>query len=101
MSDRKKGQRDLDWTDIAIDTWFLGAEAWTVVALRTARLARGGLEGHAEARLMVSEKVDSLIELGAHATTGSLGSTPKAVAGSLVSHYLHAVRANRKRLLES
>jgi hypothetical protein len=87
------------WSEIALDSWLLGAEAWTVMALRTARLMQGGSEGCVEAKLMVNEKVDSCLELGAHAAAGRLGNTPKAVTGSVVSHYLGAVRANRKRLL--
>lgn len=90
---------DKGWSEIALDSWLLGAESWAVMALRTARLAQGGFDGCVEAKLMVDEKVDSCLVLGADAAAGRLGSTPKAVAGSVVSHYLSAVRANRRRLL--
>lgn len=89
---------DKDWATIALDTWRLGAEAWLVVGLRTARLAGGGPTACSEARLMLTEKVDSGIALGTALLAGQLGDTPQALVGNTVSHYLKGVRANRKRL---
>ena len=90
--------KDRSWTEIAFDSWQLGAEAWLVVGLRSARLLAGGEEACREARLMVSEKVDSSHLLAAALLGGELGTTPKAVCGNTVAHYLAGVRASRKRL---
>lgn len=90
--------RQASWAQIAFDSWLLGAEACAVVGLRTWRLAGGGAEACSEARLMVVEKIDSGIELTTALVAGQLGTTPKAVVGSTVSHYLAGVRANRRRL---
>lgn len=86
------------WQEIALDSWALGAEAMLVIGLRTVRIAGGGNEGCQEAKLMVTEKVDSTVALGSALLVGDLGDTPKAVIGNTVSHYLSGVRANRKRL---
>ena len=86
------------WPQIAFDSWALSAEAWLVVGLRAARLAEGGPAGCNEARLMITEKIDSGLELGTALVTGQLGTNPKQILGSSVSYYLAGVRANRKRL---
>jgi len=86
------------WTQIAIDSWFLGAEACAVVGLRSLRLVSGGPEACSEARLMITEKIECGIELSVGLMAGRLGSTPKAVVGRCVTHYLEGVRANRIRL---
>lgn len=86
------------WAQIALDGWLLGAEACAVFGLRAWRLAGGGAEACSEARLMVVEKIDSTIALTTALVTGQLGTTPRAVVGSTVSHYLAGVRANRRRL---
>jgi hypothetical protein len=86
------------WPEITLDAWLLGAEASMVVGLRSVRLLRGGPAACSEARLMVSEKVASSVELAGALAAGELGSSPKSVIGGTVSHYLKGVRANRKRL---
>ena len=81
------------------DCWLLGAEASLVLPMRLARLARGGAAAKAEARLMVSEKVEAHSALLRDFRQGRLG---KGVAGNTagaVRHYLVLVRANRKRLM--
>ena len=87
--------------DIAIPSfrWLLGAEASLVVPLRLARLARGGSAGKAEARLMVSEKVEAHGALLRDLGQGRLGLDPLSVSAGAVKHYLVRVRANRKRLM--
>lgn len=87
-----------DWPAIAMDMWLLGADACLVIGLRCARLASGGTAACDEARLMVTEKIDSSIALGAALVSGGLGHNPKAVLGATISHYRRGVSANRKRL---
>lgn len=69
----------------------LAIEANGVMVLRLLRLSEGGKEAWSEAELMVSEKVDALIEAG-----GSLcgGGSPSMVIGRYREH----VAANAKRL---
>lgn len=90
---------DRNWPDIALDAWLLAGEAWMVVGLRCARLAGGGPEAGREARLMVTEKIDSAAALTGALLTGKLGYTPRAVIGSTIAHYRKGVSANRRRLM--
>lgn len=86
------------WLDVAADCWLLGAESSLVVPLRLARLARGGGGALAEARLMVSEKIEAHGALLRDLARGRHGPGAAGVAGGVVTHYLKRVRANRKRL---
>ena len=61
---------------LATDCWLLGAEASLVLPLRLARLARGGAAAKAEARLMVSEKVEAHGALLRDLGRGRLGKSP-------------------------
>jgi hypothetical protein len=83
---------------LAFDSWMLGAEAASVIAMRTARLAMGGAAAQAEAQRMVSEKALAAFALGADLASGKLGSTPETIARRTVAHYGKRVRANRRRL---
>lgn len=87
-----------DWFDIAGEAWLLWAESCVVVGLRASRLARGGSESCAEARLMVTEKIESTAKLGTALAQGRMGSRPAAIAAGTLSHYRALVGANRKRL---
>jgi len=69
-----------------------------VIGLRTLKLAAGGAAGDAEARRMVSEKIDAGVALQTLALTGGLGFTPQAAAAKTLTHYRRKVRANRRRL---
>ena len=69
----------------------LAIESSNVVGLRMMRMAFGGQDARREAELMVSEKVDALVE-----AAGSLcgGATPAMV----VDRYREHVAANASRL---
>ena len=84
---------------MAADCWLLGAEASLVVPLRLARLARGGAPARAEAKLMLSEKIEAHGALLRGLAQGKLGKGPAGITAGAVRHYLVAVRANRKRLM--
>ena len=88
-----------NWLGVAADFWLLGAEASLVLPLRLARLARGGAAAKAEARLMVSEKVEAHGALLRDMAAGRLGKGAGGITGGAVRHYLVHVRANRKRLM--
>ena len=86
------------WLTAGFDMWMLGAEAASVMALRTARIAAGGAAGAAEAELMVTEKVRAAIELQTRLMTGALGVTPLGATQGTLKHYRRKVAANKRRL---
>jgi hypothetical protein len=86
------------WIGVGLSAWSLGLEASAVIGLRTMKIAAGGAAAQAEARRMVSEKVDAGLTLQTMALTGGLGFTPHAAAAKTLAHYRRKVRANRRRL---
>jgi hypothetical protein len=88
------GSRD-DGPEQACFPWFASAmlayESLEVVRLRLAKLAIGGDAADHEACLMVSEKIDALLEAGASAMAG-------ATPGSIIDRYREHVAANTRRL---
>lgn len=93
-----KRTRSNPWLGIGMDAWRLGLEASTVVGLRSLKIARGGPAAEAEAKRMVSEKVDAGLALQTLALTGGLGATPAKASARTLAHYRRKVRANRRRL---
>ena len=86
------------WLRLGWDAWALSLEASTVMGLRTMKIAAGGPAADAEARRMVSEKVEAAAALQTLAMTGALGFTAPRIAGKTMAHYRRKVRANRRRL---
>jgi len=86
------------WFSIGWNAMTLGAEAATVIGLRTMKLAIGGPGADAEATRMVAEKVQAAWALQALAMTGGLGFTAPGVTAKTLAHYRRRVRANRRRL---
>ena len=86
------------WLTAGFDMWMLGANAASVMALRTARIAAGGAAGATEAELMVTEKVRAAIELQTRVMTGTLGMTPLGATQRTLKHYRRKVAANKRRL---
>ena len=86
------------WLGVGISAWSLGMEASSVIGLRTMKIAAGGAAAEAEARRMVSEKVDAGFALQSLALTGGLGLTAHGAAAKILGHYRRKVRANRRRL---
>jgi len=81
-----------------MSAWSLGVEASAVIGLRTMKIAAGGAAGEAEARRMVTEKIDAGMALQTLALTGGLGFTPHGATAKALAHYRRKVRANRRRL---
>jgi hypothetical protein len=75
--------------------WFAAAmlafESCEVMGLRLAKLAGGDLAADDEARLMMSEKVDAMVEAGASLMAG-------ASAADVIGRYREHVAANARRL---
>jgi hypothetical protein len=88
------------WLSLGFNTWALGIEASSVIALRTLKILSGGAAGEAEARRMVDEKVQAGLALQSIALTGGLGLTAHGAATKAVAHYRRKVRANRRRLMK-
>lgn len=86
------------WLRLGFDAWALGAEAATVMTLRSMKIAAGGAAADAEAQRMVSEKVEAAQALGVLALTGALGFTAPGVVDKSIKHYRRKVKANRRRL---
>jgi hypothetical protein len=87
------------WFAIAQDATRLSIEAQRVVALRLARLARGGKTGRAEAHRMVAEKVEALAQVQVAVATGVLsGQEAPALTRKAIGIYGRRVRSNRRRL---
>jgi hypothetical protein len=79
------------WTKLARSASLLGLESHQVIALRLAKLAKGGQAAQKEAHRMVAEKI-------ATAQAAALKLAMGGTAGSVVSNYRKKVRANRTRL---
>jgi hypothetical protein len=86
------------WFRAGFYAWSLGLEASSVIALRTLKIAIGGPAAEAEARRMVSEKLEAGLTLQTLALTGGLGFTAHGAATKTLAHYRRKVRANRRRL---
>ncbi len=86
------------WPGIGLNAWALGVEAWSVIGLRTLRIAAGGAAATAEARKMVQEKIQAGLALQLMALTGGLGTAPAKAARKTLAHYKTKVSANRRRL---
>jgi len=86
------------WMSLAFESWRLGAEASTVIALRLSKMAAGDTAALVEAQRMVSEKIEAAAALQWKAMTGGLGHTPERAAKATIGHYRTAVKKNRRRL---
>ena len=86
------------WFRTGFSAWSLGLEVASVIALRTLKIAAGGVPGEAEGRQMISEKIEAGLALQALALTGGLGLTPHTAATKTLAYYRRKVRANRRRL---
>lgn len=92
MARRSTSLFQLSW-----NTMKLGLEAQSVIALRTMKMAAGGIAASDEINLMVSEKVQAAMDvqftMARAAMAGRADGPAKAVA-----LYRRRVRANQRRL---
>jgi hypothetical protein len=80
---------------VSFGPWFtvalLALESSEVSGLRVARLAGGGVDAQHEAHLMVSEKIDAVVEAGVRLLCG-------ATAANVINRFREHVAANAERL---
>jgi hypothetical protein len=74
------------WLRFGVNAWSLGIEMSSVVALRTLKIAAGGVAAEVGARRMVSEKIEAGLALQALALTGGLGLTADGAATRMLTH---------------
>jgi hypothetical protein len=78
--------------------WFivtlLALESSEVIGLRIAKLAGGGVDAQHEAHLMVSEKIDAVVEVGVRLLCG-------ATAVNVINRFREHVAANAERVPET
>jgi hypothetical protein len=86
------------WPGLSFDIWRAGLEAQQVIALRLAKLARGGAAATAETNRMVSEKMAAAVEAQRAAATALLTGRAAQIPTRTVALYRRKMRANRKRL---
>lgn len=75
--------------------------AWNVpqvMALRLAKIARGGKRGQAESQLMVSEKIAAGLQAQAIMMRSMLTGSPDKGSGAVTRLYARKVAANKRRL---
>ncbi|GAB0113277.1 hypothetical protein [Acidisoma sp. C75] len=75
--------------------------AWNVpqvVALRLAKIARGGKPAKAESNLMVSEKIATALQAQAIMARSMLAGAPEKGSKAVTKLYARKVAANRRRL---
>lgn len=86
------------WLKLSLDTFWLGAEASQVIALRMAKLAAGGADAAAETERMVSEKMTAAVAVQTQLVLGAMTGSAHAGPTRAVALYRRKVRANRRRL---
>lgn len=87
------------WLSLSIDAMNMTMEAQSVIALRLARAAVGGAAAEKEAALMVSEKIDTGLELQRQLLMSGFGLLNPSASSKAVAHVRRKIRANRRRLL--
>jgi hypothetical protein len=90
-------QPSTSWFQLSWDMMQLTVEANSVIALRTMKMAVGGVDAHQEMGLMVSEKVQAAMDAHAELTTAALAGRTDGPAKA-VALYRRRVRANQTRL---
>lgn len=90
------------WLGLSWQGARLMQDAQHVVALRLARLGRGGARARSEARRMVGEKFTALMEAQmSAAAAAALGQSNQQLAKKVLAVYRKRVRRNRRRLAGS
>ena len=75
--------------------------AWNVpqvMALRLAKIGRGGKRGKAESSLMVSEKLAAAVEAQGMMARALMSGSPEKGAAAITRMYSRKVAANKRRL---
>ena len=86
------------WTELAVESWMLGAEMGMVIWLRSIRMMSGGKPAEREAERMVSEKLAAAMTLWPALMAGGFDQSAEETTARALAHYGKPVRANRRRL---
>jgi hypothetical protein len=89
-----------DWFSLAAQMWLTTLEAQQVMALRTAKMLRGGAEAGPEMRQMVEEKIEAAVKAHQSGLEMMLAGNGGQIPRKTVSHYRRKIQANRRRLLK-
>lgn len=89
---------DTTLANLTVQSAMLAWEAQQVVALRLAKLAKGGPDSGQEAMLMVTEKLRAMQESGALLMQGVIKGDKHFNVPEVLQLYRKRVRANRRRL---
>lgn len=92
-------RRKTSWPKIAGVTFKLGASASTVVALRMAKLAKGGSAAKRESKRMVQEKMKAALDANVDAARSIAAGKAHHVPVRMLALYQKRVGANLRRLL--
>ena len=87
----RRGHSLADESACLTDSVMLGVEEQRAIGLRLAAIARGGPTAEAEARLMVTEKMNAALQAANMVARG-------ASTRSVISFYRSRVRSNARRL---
>jgi len=87
-----------NWAAMAMHSTMLAIESQQVIALRLTKLAMGEPDSQREAELMVTEKVNAMMDSGQMMFKAALGGHADMGAEKILKHYRTTVRANRRRL---
>ena len=92
-----KPSENAAWLKLGIDAWALGWQAARVMGLRTAKMAEGGPAAGIEAWLMLSEKVQTAVEVQSDLLAGA-NASPLTTTRRTLARYKRKVAANDRRL---
>lgn len=92
-------RRKIAWPGHAMKTFRLGASAHTVIALRLAKLAKGGPAAKRESKRMVDEKVKAAFDAGIDAARSIASGKAHHVPARMIALYQKRVGNNLRRLL--
>jgi hypothetical protein len=92
-----KPSENAAWLKLGIDVWALGWQAARVMGLRTAKMAEGSPAAAMEAWLMLSEKIQTTVEVQADLLAGA-NASPLTTTRRTLARYKRKVAANDRRL---
>ncbi len=86
------------WADMAMQSTMLAIESQQVIAMRLTKMAFGGPDVQREAELMVSEKLETMMESSQMMLMAAFGGKADLNAPKVMDLYRKKVSANRRRL---
>ncbi len=87
-----------NWSKLFSDSMLLGFNANKVIALRLAKIARGGAAADAESRLMVDEKIKAAMDANMAAAQSVMTGQAHLAPKRALAVYKRKVRRNLRRL---